>query len=148
MDQHPSQTQPEQSKGPYIALGAIVILAAVSLFVLVKGKSSVSTVQQQSTTSQTETTNATSTPTSDSQKKITLADIAKHATAQDCWMAIDGIVYDVTSFIPGHPGGSAILMGCGKDATELFNTKGGRGDGHGGRAQAMLPSLQIGVLSK
>jgi cytochrome b involved in lipid metabolism len=58
-------------------------------------------------------------------------------------MAISGNVYDVTSFIPNHPGGDQILMGCGKDATSLFT-----GQGHSGRAYNILPQYQIGVLAK
>ena len=48
-------------------------------------------------------------------KSYTLADVASHAVKADCWMAVEGKVYDVTSFIPSHPGGEAILLGCGKD---------------------------------
>lgn len=37
------------------------------------------------------------------------------------WVAIDGIVYDVTDFIEDHPGGAKILKkNCGKDASEMF----------------------------
>ncbi len=43
-----------------------------------------------------------------------------HPNKTDCWMAIEGKVYDVTSFIEKHPGGERILQGCGKDATSLF----------------------------
>ena len=71
---------------------------------------------------------------------VTLADVAKHATAADCWLAIDGKVYNVTSFIPNHPGGEAILRGCGKDASDMFNSR------HGERAKALLPSFYIGDL--
>ena len=71
---------------------------------------------------------------------VALADVAKHATASDCWMAIDGKVYNVTSFIPNHPGGEAILRGCGKDASDMFNSR------HGERAKALLPSFYIGDL--
>jgi hypothetical protein len=39
----------------------------------------------------------------------TLADVAKHNSATDCWMVINDKVYDVTSFIDEHPGGDVIL---------------------------------------
>jgi cytochrome b involved in lipid metabolism len=52
----------------------------------------------------------------------TVKDLAAHATEQDCWIAISGTVYDVTAFIPSHPGGKAIVQGCGTDATALFAT--------------------------
>jgi cytochrome b involved in lipid metabolism len=51
----------------------------------------------------------------------TLAQVAEHSTQDNCWIAIEGKVYNVTSFISGHPGGNKILQGCGKDATEYFN---------------------------
>ena len=77
------------------------------------------------------------------EKTYVLSDVAAHATAQDCWLAIDGSVYDVTSFIKGnlHPGGDAIVRGCGKDASRMF----GR---HSERARAMLPDYKIGIVSQ
>ena len=35
---------------------------------------------------------------------------------------LDGNVYDVTSYLPYHPGGKGeLLRGVGMDATELYN---------------------------
>jgi len=73
---------------------------------------------------------------------FTLDDVAKHASETDCWMAIDGKVYDATKTVDKHAGGPAILKGCGKEATELFNAV----EKHGGKARGFLPSLQIGTL--
>jgi len=40
----------------------------------------------------------------------------------DVWMAIDGRVYNVTKYVPFHPGGGAeLLRGAGRDGTKLFN---------------------------
>ena len=50
-------------------------------------------------------------------------EVAEHASGKDCWVGLHGRVYNVTGFIPFHPGGSAILEGCGKDATALFETR-------------------------
>lgn len=96
---------------------------------------------QQKTTSQ-----ASPTPTSVAQAVsnetiFTLDEIAKHNSKSSCYLAIDGNVYDVTSFIPRHPGGEKILMGCGTDATSLFEKI-----GHDEKARANLPSLMIGKL--
>lgn len=56
------------------------------------------------------------------RRKIPLAEIAKHNSESDCWMVIRNCVYDVTEYIPYHPGGVPELMkGAGKDATALFN---------------------------
>ena len=54
-------------------------------------------------------------------KTYTLADIASHNSPSDCWTTIDGKVYNITSFIPNHPGGSIIIRVCGRDGTALFN---------------------------
>jgi len=53
---------------------------------------------------------------------ITMAEVAKHTTKNDCWVVVSGQVLDVTSFLSEHPGGElAILTFAGKDATEEFN---------------------------
>lgn len=38
-----------------------------------------------------------------SDKDYTLAELATHDQADDCWMAIDGVVYDFTAYLPQHP---------------------------------------------
>jgi cytochrome b involved in lipid metabolism/succinate dehydrogenase/fumarate reductase flavoprotein subunit len=39
-----------------------------------------------------------------------MAEVAKHNKQDDAWIVLDGMVVDVTRFIPVHPGGVAILM--------------------------------------
>jgi succinate dehydrogenase/fumarate reductase flavoprotein subunit len=52
----------------------------------------------------------------------TLAEVAKHKTANDCWVVVNGEVLNVTDFLPDHPGGKmAIMAFAGRDATEEFN---------------------------
>lgn len=80
-----------------------------------------------------------------------IADVEKHSTKEDCWLAIEGKVYDVTKFVMSskHPGGEAILEGCGKDATVLFNTRPmGSGTPHSDKARSGLVNFIIGDLSK
>lgn len=38
-------------------------------------------------------------------RNITWDELQKHNTPSECWMAIRGKVYDVTSWLPKHPGG-------------------------------------------
>jgi cytochrome b involved in lipid metabolism len=54
----------------------------------------------------------------------TAADVAKHATASDCWSIVDGKVYNLTNWVGKHPGGPAVIVSmCGTDGTALFTSK-------------------------
>lgn len=83
---------------------------------------------------------ATGTP---KKSGFTLTDISTHKDATSCWSAVNGKVYDLTSWIGKHPGGDkAILSICGKDGTANFMKK------HAGseEAKAQLPNFLIGDL--
>ena len=56
---------------------------------------------------------------------INLVDqLGMHSTREDCWIAISGHIYDITSFIGSHPGGDVALVSyCGRNATSAFDTK-------------------------
>lgn len=55
-------------------------------------------------------------------RKITRAELAEHASEYDCWTAYQGKVYNITQYIPYHPGGKKKLMlGAGNDCTEIFD---------------------------
>jgi len=49
--------------------------------------------------------------------------LATHAkTPADIWTALNGQVYNITAYLPFHPGGEKdLLRGAGKDCTKLFN---------------------------
>ena len=82
------------------------------------------------------------------ERGISAAELARHASARDCWMAIEGDVYDLSGYIPLHPAPAQTLIEwCGKDATEAFRTK-GYGRPHNPAAQAMLPRYQIGATAE
>lgn len=51
---------------------------------------------------------------------IDAVELSRHSTREDCWLAINGLVFDVTEYIERHPGGDQILRGAGRDATRLF----------------------------
>jgi len=53
--------------------------------------------------------------------KLTGEEVAKHVTKDDCWVIVHGKAYDVTEFMPEHPGGPKIILKyAGKDATEEY----------------------------
>jgi len=41
-------------------------------------------------------------------RMYTIDEVEEHATPGDCWLIVHGKVYDVTSFVPSHPGGNMI----------------------------------------
>ncbi len=82
-------------------------------------------------------------------ESYTLEEVASHDNKDDCWLAIEGGVYDATPFIAAgqHPGRDAILAGCGIDATELFNTRPmGSGTPYSDQARTLLADYYIGKL--
>jgi len=88
-------------------------------------------------------------------ESIPLAEVSEHGSKDDCWLAIDGKVYDVTAFISSHPGQDAILEGCGKDASSLFNQRTredgsavGSGSPHSQNARNLLPAYYIGDVEQ
>lgn len=53
------------------------------------------------------------------------SELSKHNNQTSCWTAINGKIYDITSFISSHPAGvQKILQGCGIDATNLYGRVG------------------------
>ncbi len=78
---------------------------------------------------------------------LTLAEIAKHNTANDCWMVVSGKVLDLSPFT-SHPGGSAYVPFCGTDATDAYGTKGGKGSPHSSYAVSMMQSFELGTLGQ
>jgi cytochrome b involved in lipid metabolism len=80
---------------------------------------------------------------SEPTEMYTFDEVAEHNTSGNCWTIIDNGVYNLTSFIRNHPGGSASISKlCGIDGSEIFNSQHG-----GGEAQIdILFGLRIGTL--
>ncbi|KAL2621888.1 hypothetical protein R1flu_002093 [Riccia fluitans] len=51
---------------------------------------------------------------------LTREEVAKHNNPRDCWIIINGKVYDVTTFGKTHPGGPVIFTQAGRDGTDAF----------------------------
>jgi len=62
------------------------------------------------------------TATSAISKNMPLSEVNRHCIPQDCWVAINGKVYDLTEFADRHPGGpTVILKWAGKDVSKMYN---------------------------
>ncbi|MCB9802967.1 hypothetical protein H6761_03035 [Candidatus Nomurabacteria bacterium] len=79
---------------------------------------------------------------------IAESEVAKHNTVDDCWTIIHDQVFDITPAISNHPGGEAILMGCGINATQLFEERPSNGTPHSDRAHENLDNFYLGDLAR
>jgi L-lactate dehydrogenase (cytochrome) len=53
---------------------------------------------------------------------LSMQDVVKHNTKDDCWVVLYGKAYDLTKFARVHPGGSKLITdAAGLDATALFD---------------------------
>lgn len=129
---------------------ALIITGVITGSVIIGGflaknqkddSSSTSSTNNQSTSSTQETAQNQS-----AQQSYTIEQVAEHNTKDNCWIIISQQVYDVTDFIPKHPGGaSQIIAYCGKDATQAFATQGGEGS-HSSTAESLKQDYLIGTL--
>jgi len=55
-------------------------------------------------------------------RKISWHEISSHNGPDDCWIVIDGQVFDVTSWVKQHPGGELLAVLAGEDASALFHS--------------------------
>jgi cytochrome b involved in lipid metabolism len=118
---------------------AVVVVIFAAGFVFQKNQKQ----QVNQIPSQTSKTSATST-----NMMLSMAELAKHNSASSCWLLISGKIYDVTSYMDQHPGGSGtIISHCGQDATVAYDTK-DRGRPHSSQATDMLSSYYIGDLNQ
>jgi len=124
---------------------AVVSLAAIGGIVFANKPTSPTPANQ--------ATNGSTTTQPETNKTYTLEEVAKHNNEDDCWTVIDGGIYDITSYIPRHPGDSEILRACGTDGSSLFNSRKtadgeeiGSGTPHSSSARSMLQRYQVGTL--
>lgn len=55
-------------------------------------------------------------------RQISISEISSHNKDTDCWIVVDGQVWDITKFAPEHPGGPGIIYKyAGRDATQAYN---------------------------
>ena len=74
---------------------------------------------------------------------LTLDEVKKHNSADDCWSIIDGNVYDLTNWVDSHPGGKERITAiCGKDGTSSFLGK----HSNSNTAKSQLNRFDLGKL--
>jgi len=76
------------------------------------------------------------------KKKFTSKEVSLHNKSNDCWLIIDGKVFDVTSYVDEHPGGEAILKNAGHDSSKGFH-----GDQHPAKVKDLLWEFYKGDLN-
>ena len=56
-----------------------------------------------------------------SKKMISMSEVEKHDSEDDCWIVVEGKVYNVSKFLDEHPGGPGVITEvAGTDATEPY----------------------------
>ena len=82
--------------------------------------------------------------TSPSEIVLDSSVISKHNKENDCWLYIDGLVYNATDILKYHSGGpDKILPYCGNDATKAFKSR-----IHSEGAKLLLKRNYIGKLNE
>ena len=132
----------------------IVFMGSVLVYGFIKKQQLESKVESTDSQNQTQSqpadtqTNSNTTPaqSAPAPKTISVSEVATHNKAANCWIIISGKAYNITNFLDQHPGGADVIIPfCGKDATNAFNTQGGRGR-HSSSAKALLNDYFIGTV--
>lgn len=59
---------------------------------------------------------------------VSMSEVQKHTQFNDCWIILEGKVYDAKVLISTHPSGRMVINYCGKDATNFIKTQLFKGD--------------------
>ncbi len=141
-----------------IAILIVVSLVGLGAFLfIISGESNDSSLDTSTsqTTQQDNDSPDIQEESSQSIKQYEASEVASHNTAEDCWTIINSSVYDISSYVPRHPGGDEILRACGADATSMFESREtasgeeiGSGEPHSPSAEQQLAQLKIGTLAQ
>ncbi|KAI7755595.1 hypothetical protein M8C21_029301 [Ambrosia artemisiifolia] len=70
-----------------------------------------------------------------------MSEVKKHNSADSAWIVVHGHIYDCTTFLKDHPGGTdSILINAGTDCTEEFDAI------HSDKAKKLLEEYRVGEL--
>jgi cytochrome b involved in lipid metabolism len=130
---------------PITKIIIFLIAAFIIVFIIVFATRTSGVTPATGSTGGTSAGHESTNPNAIATTTYTLADVAKHKTATDCWTAVSGGVYNLTPFVNQHPGGVAnITKLCGIDGTSQFMAQ--HGDDRD--PQKELATLKIGTLAK
>lgn len=127
---------------------AALLIVGIGYFVYDKKQEDLNPTPATSASSESVNSSASSTSEETSlppSNGIALTEVEAHHTRETCWVAISGSVYDLTSWIPKHPGGEqAILQLCGTNGTAKFTAQ------HGGNSKVLsvLAGFKISLLAQ
>jgi cytochrome b involved in lipid metabolism len=111
-------------------------LLLVFVCFLVIGCTPLDQTSQQLPSTQPVDTVQQSSPTTSTSSLITLEQLRAHSQSGDCWVSYEGTVYDITEWLPLHPGGSAVIAQYCGTSSEFETAFSGK---HG---QQMIGQLQ------
>lgn len=100
----------------YFAVAFVVIMG---LIVFMNGNNPPANVQQTNNTGNSQVAESFS---------ISVSELSEHNTEDDCWVGYDGKVYDITDWLPVHPGSAAAISpycGTSEEFTSAFEGKHG-----------------------
>ena len=115
----------------YIIIGfANIVLIVIGGIVMFNSSTDSNSLDTRSNTDSVSGNNVgvTSIQAINNSNSITLVDLGKHNTEKDCWVGFKGKAYDLTAWLPKHPGSAgAILPYCGtaKEFEDAFIKKHG-----------------------
>ena len=150
----PKTNMKENLRDAALVIVGIVFAIGVVLLYPVSGESSPNVIVPQATITSTvseivQPTLAISSspiaPTLTTQG-FTMQEVAQHNAQSDCYVAYQGTVYNITSYLPNHPGGirKATQM-CGQNI-DTFSDQHSGGSFSSPQAQEMLASFEVGKL--
>ncbi|XP_078441678.1 cytochrome b5-like isoform X2 [Wolffia australiana] len=70
-------------------------------------------------------------------KLVSPEEAAEHSTREDCWIIVDGKVYDVTEYLSDHPGGDDIIVNVADEFEDA---------GHSKTARELLKGFCVGEV--
>jgi len=83
-------------------------------------------------------------------KLISISEVAQHNTLANCWIIVNNKIYDVSRYLKFnlHPGENVTITPyCGKEATKAFDTKDrSNPKPHSTNANSMLTDYYVGDL--